>query len=158
MANTGAVRAVESKTMSGVAMQTEFVQLASKLSEKADSLELTEEHIWRLISEYMGYPYEANIDYPHQYNIRDNNADLEFLMKARASGVTNPEFQEEINKRIVELVVDDPQKLNEIYQSMDEPEFEVHEMMNANTGEIITVTTQAQHLELTARGFVHTNG
>ena len=158
MANTGAVRAVESKTMSGVAMQTEFVQLASKLSEKADSLELTEEHIWRLISEYMGYPYEANIDYPHQYNIRDNNADLEFLMKAKAAGVVNEDFQKEINKRVVELVVDDPQKLNEIYQNMDEPEFVVHEMMNPATGEIITVTTQAQHLELTARGFVHTNG
>lgn len=158
MANTGAVRAVESKTMSGVAMQTEFVQLASKLSEKADSLELTEEHIWRLISEYMGYAYEAHIDYPHQYNIRDNNADLEFFMKAKVAGVQNEDFQKEINKRIVELVVEDPQRLNEIYQAMDEPEFEVHEMMNPNTGEIITVTQQSQHLELTARGFVHTNG
>jgi len=154
MANTGAVRAVESKTMSGVAMQTEFVQLASKLAEKADSLELTEEHIWRLISEYMGYPYEANIDYPHQYNIRDNNADLEFLMKARAAGVTNSEFQEEINKRIVELVVDDPQKLNEIYQSMEETDFEIHDMINSQTGETVTVTSQSQHVDLIARGFV----
>lgn len=154
MANTGAIRATESKTMSGVAMQTEFMMLASRLSEKADALELSEEHIWRLISTYMGVPYECNIDYPHQYNIRDNATDLDFLIKARASGVANEVFQGEINKQIVELVVDDPVLLNEIHQQMDEPAFVVHTMMNPQTGETVTVTSQAQHLELVARGFV----
>lgn len=155
MANTGAIRATESKTMSGVAMQTEFMMLASKLSEKADALELSEEHIWRLISEYMGQPYDCDIDYPHQYNIRDNASDLDFLIKARSSGVTNEGFHTEINKQIVELVVDDPLLLNQINQEMLAPTFVPHEMTNPATGETVTVTLEAQHLDLTARGFVH---
>ena len=155
MANTGAIRATESKTMSGVAMQTEFMMLASKLSEKADALELSEEHIWRLIAEYMGMPYDCVIEYPHQYNIRDESMDLDFLLKARSAGINNDQYLKEINRQIVELVVDDPIILNEIHQELDAEGFQVHEMSNPQTGETITVTSQAQHLELTARGFVH---
>ena len=155
MANTGAIRATESKTMSGVAMQTEFMMLASRLSEKADALELSEEHIWRLIAEYMGMPYDCVIDYPHQYNIRDESMDLDFLLKARSAGINNDQYLKEINRQIVELVVDDPIILNEIHQELDAAGFQVHEMSNPQTGETVTVTSQAQHLELTARGFVH---
>jgi len=155
MANTGAIRATESRTMSGVAMQTEFMMLASKLSEKADALELAEEQIWRLICSYSGLPYDCVIDYPHQYNIRDESTDLDFLLKARVSGVNNPTFQNEINRQLVELVVDDPVLLQKISTEMSEETFEIHEMTNPQTGETITVTSQAQHLELTARGFVH---
>ena len=155
MANTGAIRATESKTMSGVAMQTEFMMLASRLSEKADALELSEEHIWRLIAEYMGMPYDCVIDYPHQYNIRDESMDLDFLLKARSAGINNDQYLKEINRQIVELVVDDPIVLNEIHQELDAAGFQVHEMSNPQTGETVTVTSQAQHLELTARGFVH---
>ena len=155
MANTGAIRATETKTMSGVAMQTEFMMLAARLAEKADALELSEEHIWRWIYKYMGVEYDADIDYPHAYNIRDNSTDLDFLIKARSSGVNNPAFQEEINKQIVELVVQDSNLINEIHTAMAETGFVVHDMTNPTTGETVTVTSQSQHLELTARGFVH---
>lgn len=155
MANTGAIRATESKTMSGIAMQTEFMMLASRLSEKADALESAEENIWRLIHKYLGVPYNAKIDYPHQYNIRDTSTDLDFLIKARSSGVNNPQFQTEINKKIVELVVDDPILLNEIQQNIETPEFETHTMTNPVTGETVNVTSEAQHLDLVSRGFVH---
>jgi len=155
MANTGAIRATEAKTMSGIAMQTEFMMLAARLAEKADALELTEEHIWRWIYKYMGANYDATIDYPHAYNIRDNSTDLDFLIKARSSGVTNPVFQEEINKQIVELVVEDSNLINEIHNNMAEPQFETHTMTNPRSGETVEVTSQAQHLELVARGFVH---
>jgi len=52
MANTGAVRATESRTMSGVAMETEFQLLNARLSESADELELAEEQIWQFWFEY----------------------------------------------------------------------------------------------------------
>ena len=48
MANTGAVRATESRTLSGVAMETEFALLNARLSESADNLELAEEQMWKL--------------------------------------------------------------------------------------------------------------
>jgi len=154
MANTGAIRATDAKTMSGIAMQTEFMMLASRLAEKADALELSEEHIWRWIYKYMGVNYDAEIDYPHAYNIRDNSTDLDFLIKARSSGVTNPQFQAEINKQIVELVVEDSYLINEIHNSMEVEGFESHTMTNSRSGETVTVTSQSQHLNLIARGFV----
>jgi len=48
MANTGAVRAPERRTLSGVAMETEFALLNARLSESADNLELAEEQMWKL--------------------------------------------------------------------------------------------------------------
>jgi len=47
MANTGSIRATESRRMSGVAQQQEFELLNAKLSEKADNLQLAEESIWQ---------------------------------------------------------------------------------------------------------------
>ena len=54
MANTGAVRATESRSMSGVAMETEFQLLNARLAEKADNLELAEEQLWTLFAQYQG--------------------------------------------------------------------------------------------------------
>jgi hypothetical protein len=139
--------------MSGVAMQTEFMMLGAKLSEKADSMELAEEGVWRLICEYSNMPYDVYVEYPHQYNIRDNAADLDFLIKARASGVNNSAFQNEINRQIIELVVDDADTLSEIMEN--ENGFEPHVMTNPQTGEQVTVTSKSQHLDLVARGFTH---
>ena len=51
MANTGAIRATEARTMSGVAMQTEFQLLNARLSAKADSLGLAEEQIWSICAD-----------------------------------------------------------------------------------------------------------
>ena len=82
MANTGAVRATESRTMSGVAMQTEFSLLNARLSEKGDALELAEEQIWILWANYMGKVWEGEIEYPNSFNIRDSHGDLDLLLKA----------------------------------------------------------------------------
>ena len=46
MANMGGVRSTTTRTMSGVALQTEFQLLNARLSQKADLLELAEEQIW----------------------------------------------------------------------------------------------------------------
>ena len=101
IANTGAVRATEARTMSGVAMETEFQLLNAKLAEKADNLELAEEQIWRLFAVYTGFSWTGMIDYPGSFNIRDTGSEIEQLLKAK-SAATNPIVLEEIDAKILD--------------------------------------------------------
>ena len=101
MANTGAVRATESRSMSGVAMETEFQLLNARLSEKADNTELAEEQLWKLFAEYMGYEWTGSIDYPGSFNMRDTGREIEQLVKAR-SAATDPRVFALIDHHIVE--------------------------------------------------------
>lgn len=107
MANTGAVRATESRTMSGVAMETEFQLLNAKLSEKADNLELAEEQMWKFWCDYMGYTWDGEIDYPGSFNIRDTGSEIAQLQTAKNTA-TDPKVLKEIDKQILEWMdVDD---------------------------------------------------
>lgn len=106
LANTGSVRATASKTMSGIAMQTEFQLLNAKLAEKADNLELAEEQIWRLFAEYMGMSWDGEIDYEDNFSIQDEQQEYANLQTAK-SAATGPEALAAIDQRIVELVTDD---------------------------------------------------
>lgn len=107
MANTGGVRATESRTMSGVALETEFQLLNSKLSEKADALELAEEKLWNLFALYQGLAGEPEVEYPGSFNIRDNQGEMDQLVKAKNTG-TDPVVSEIVDARILELLGEDP--------------------------------------------------
>jgi hypothetical protein len=89
MANTGAVRATESRVMSGVAMETEFQLLNARLSEKADNLELAEEQMWSIFANYQGGVWDGSIDYPGSFSIRDIAKEFDQLQTAR-SAATDP--------------------------------------------------------------------
>ena len=155
IANTGAVRATESRQMSGYAIETEFQLLNSRLSQKANSIQLAEEHIWRLWAEYMGYTWEGNIKYPMSFNIRDHYNDLDYYMKALVAGVPSESFRREVYKNIADIVVGDADNFQTIVDEITKPEVEPHEMYNPQTGESINVTTTQQHLALQAQGFTH---
>lgn len=153
MANIGAVRAVESRQVSGVALETEFQLLNARLAEKADQMELAEEQIWRIWCAYQGYNYNFEIDYPGSFNIRDVSNEFEQLTKARAAG-TDPIISEIIDRKIIELLGEDPKMIPEMAEEMEE-EMEPHEMYNPATGEMRMAMTQQQHEELMAQGWVH---
>ena len=153
MASLGSMRATESTSMSGVAMQTEFQMLGSKLAEKAASLELAEENIWRLVCEYSNVEYDCFIEYADSFNIRDRDGDLEFLIKARTSGVQAEGFQNEISRQIVELVVKDDQTAMEIQGELQK--FEPHVMMDPDTREQVMANTYEEHLAYAEQGYVH---
>ena len=113
----GAVRATEKQAKSGIALQTEFQMLNTKLSEKADLLELAEEQLWKIWCLWQGKEWDGNVDYADSFDLRDYQSDLEFLQMARASGVQSGTFQRAIDKQIVALVVDDddlPQAYDEV--------------------------------------------
>lgn len=154
MASLGSMRENQSRTLSGISRQTEFQMLNAKLSGKADALELAEENIWRLICEYSNVEYDCSIEYADSFNLRDRDADLDFLIKARTSGVTTPGFQEEISRQIIELVVKDEYTTAEIMESMTD-EFQPHMMYDPQSGEGVRVTTEAEHLTLQSLGYTH---
>lgn len=144
MANTGAVRATESRTMSGVAMETEFQLLNARLSEKADNLELAEEQMWRIWAAYMGTTWEGTIDYPGSFNIRDTAKEIEQLKIAKDTA-TDPRVLAAIDHEIIEWLGEDADILlpemvtlatgetvpSDATEPFDEPE----ELFNPSTGE-----------------------
>ncbi len=101
------VRQTKSQIQSGIALQTEFENLNSTLSEKADLLENAEEHIWSLFAKWQGKVFDGEVDYPDSFNLRDYASDLQYLQQAKASGVRSSTFQKEIDKQIVDAVIDD---------------------------------------------------
>ena len=110
MANTGAVRATESRTMSGVAMETEFQLLNARLSEKADNLELAEEQIWELWFEYQGSQWMGAIYYPDNFNIRDEKGEIEQLQVAKNTA-TDPVVIRKIDEHILEWMGEEKELL-----------------------------------------------
>ena len=110
MANTGAVRATESRTMSGVAMETEFQLLNARLSESADELELAEEQIWQFWFEYQGQQWMGAIDYPGSFNIRDTGAEISQLQQAK-SAATDPAVLRKIDEHILDWMDEESEVL-----------------------------------------------
>jgi hypothetical protein len=110
MANTGAVRATESRTLSGVAMETEFSLLNARLSEKADNLELAEEQMWRIWCKYMNAYFEVEIDYPGSFNIRDTSKEIEQLRIAKDTA-TDPAVLRKIDEHILDWMDEEKEYL-----------------------------------------------
>lgn len=106
ISNTGGVRATETRTLSGVAMEVEFSLLNARLSEKADALELTEEQIWKMYGQYQGRVWEGEVEYPGSFNIRDTQREYQQLQMAK-SAATDPRVLQVIDHEIIELLGED---------------------------------------------------
>jgi len=157
MTHTSAIQATTGSPMSGVALQTERQLLNAKLSDMADTLKETEYQMWIIWLDWqaLGMPEDFHLEYPETFDMRDEHLELDFLMKARSSGVSNQMFQDEISKQVVALTVDDDALQSKIIADMDKGEFEPHEMTNPETGAVTVVTTEEQHLQLSALGYKH---
>ena len=82
MGNVGAVRATETREMSGIAIETEFTLLNARLSSIADNLELAEEQVWQIIYTYMGATWDGEIDYPDNFALKNTDHELAHLKTA----------------------------------------------------------------------------
>jgi hypothetical protein len=157
MANTGAVRATESRTLSGVAMETEFQLLNARLSEKADNIELAEEHLWTIWCRYMGYVWDGMVDYPGSFNMRDTSAEIDRLVKAK-SAVTDPRVLEVIDQKVLEVLGEDADMIREEVDPAEipaQPPFDVHVMIDPDTGTEYYARTEAEHLRYAELGYIH---
>ena len=107
IAHLGAIRETSAKTMSGISRSMEFEQLNAKLAEIADNLELSEEQIMRYFALYQGTAWDGIVEYPNTFNIRDENADLDFYLKAQAANVPSATYRYEVAEAIAKLVIGD---------------------------------------------------
>jgi hypothetical protein len=110
IAFTGGVRATGTRTMSGIAMETEFQLLNAKLAEKADNLELAEEQMWILFGLYQNRVWEGEVEYPSSFNIRDDQREFQQLTSAK-SAATDPVVLRIIDEQIVELLGEEKERL-----------------------------------------------
>ncbi len=158
MTHTSAIQATTGSPMSGVALQTERQMLNAKLSDMSDTLRETELQMWHIWLDWqaLNKPEDFHIEYPESFDMRDEHLELDFIMKARTSGVTNPQYQMELDRQIVALTVDDAEIQSNILNSMDSS-FEPHVMVSPD-GDAVTVNTLQQHNELTALGYTHVDG
>lgn len=143
MANTGGVRQTVSRTLSGVAMETEFQLLNARLSEMADNLELAEEQIWRWIAQYEGTSWDGNIEYPNNFNLKDKKDYLAKLQMAMGMAGNDPILQRIIEFKVRDIIIDDetPEKVQE-----DQVEQNAFILELAN-GMAIMETTDAAEVE-----------
>ena len=120
IAHTGAVRTTKTQVSSGIALQTEFEMLNARLSEKADNLQIAEEQLFRLYAQYQDATFDGEINYPDSFNIRDYAADLVYYQQAKAMNLESPTFAKEVDKEIARAVIDDDEKLNMIFDEIDQ--------------------------------------
>ena len=120
IAHTGAIRTTKQAVSSGIALQTEFELLNARLSEKADNLEIAEEQIFRLYAIFQDATFDGEINYPDSFNIRDYASDLVYYQQAKALNIGSPTFSKEVDKEIARAVVDDDEKLNDIFGEIDQ--------------------------------------
>jgi hypothetical protein len=163
MANTGAVRAVESRSISGVAMRTEFELLNSKLSEIADNLELAEEQMWQLYCMYQGTEWMGSVEYPDSFNIQDEGAEMAKLQTAKACA-TDPRVLTLIDHEVIELLGEDADLIMpETVQLQDgttvpydsaEPFEEPEEMYDPVTGEVAWAVNFQDKRQMMQAGWV----
>ena len=116
MAHLGSVRAVEQRQGSGIRLETEMLQLDSKLSEKSKHLQLAEEQIWRLFAQWQGIDWDGEVKYPTIFNIKDRNYEMDILKKAADSKPADPNIKQIIDQKFVEIIETDEDKLAELQQ------------------------------------------
>lgn len=124
MANTGAIRATESRTVSGVALETEFSLLNARLAEKATAMELVEEQIWRLYAEYENLTWDGIIEYPSHFNVRDAKNDLEFYKSAAEASVPSATYKKTVYKNIARLASEDEDTIAQMEAEIDSADVE----------------------------------
>ena len=63
--------------------------------------------------------FDGEINYPDSFNIRDYASDLMYFQQAKALDIGSSTFAKEVDKEIARAVVDDDEKLNEIFDEID---------------------------------------
>jgi hypothetical protein len=156
MTHTAAVQAVTGQPMSGVALKVEQNLLNARLADISDTIRETEIKMWRIWADWQALqlPEEFDIEYSESFDLQDEHARLEFLTKARASGVQNPLFQKEIDRQLIHMVVEDDEEANLMITEANEG-FKPHTMTNPQTGDVLVANTEEEHLALGDQGYVH---
>jgi hypothetical protein len=79
------------------------------------------------------------------------------LVKAK-SAATDPRVLEIVDQQLLEVLGEDPDMIRQEpnpAESPEQPPFDVHVMINPDTGEKFYARTEEEHLRYAAMGYVH---
>jgi hypothetical protein len=114
---------------SGIALQTEFEMLNTRLGDKAAKMEQAEWAIWSLFWSWSGLEADEdfNVEYQKSFDLRDEHADVALYSKALALGIESDTYKKQLYKQIAKVVIEDGDALDDIFKEIDEmsstPEF-----------------------------------
>ena len=121
MTHLEAVVGQRTYAQSGVALQTEFSMLNTRLGDKADSLERLEYKIWNLFQLWTGVQADDTflIQYKKKFDLRDENNDLANYQTVRDMGLPSETLKKELEKQIAMIVVKNGDVLETIVDEID---------------------------------------
>jgi len=152
MANMGGVRSTTTRTMSGVALQTEFQLLNARLSQKADLLELAEEQIWSIWAQWQNITFDGVVDYPDSFNIHDRENTITLLKQAKETQPANQELLKEIDVMLAKALITDEDVLERVIEGQEQREAD-SEMTHAP---LTSATQMLEHLrEMLSQGYTN---
>lgn len=124
MVHLQGVTAHNTVAKSGIALQTEFSMLNTRLGDKADSLERLEHKIWELFQVWTGVQADDDflVEYKKKFDLRDENNDLANYKTVREMGLPSETLNKELDKQIARIVVKDGDMLDEIVDEIDNAE------------------------------------
>ena len=116
-----AINTVSTVAKSGVALQTEFTMLNTRLGDKADSLERLENQIWELFQVWSDYEADDTflIEYKKKFDLRDEVTDLTNLNAVREMNIQSKTLNNEIEKQIAKIIIHNGDVLEDIVEEID---------------------------------------
>lgn len=124
MTHLEAVVGQKTVAKSGVALQTEFSMLNTRLGDKADSLERLEHKIWSMFQIWTGVQADEsfNVQYKKKFDLRDENNDLANYKLVREMNLPSDTLNKELDKQIAMIVVKSGDVLDTIMDEIDASE------------------------------------
>jgi len=121
MTHLEAVVGQKTVAKSGVALQTEFSMLNTRLGDKADSLERLEHKIWDLFQIWTGVKADDDflVEYKKKFDLRDENNDLANYKTVREMNLPSSTLNKELDKQIARIVVKNGDVLDDIVDEID---------------------------------------
>jgi len=121
MTHLEAVVGTKTVAKSGVALQTEFSMLNTRLGDKADSLERLEIKIWELFQIWSDYKADDTflIEYKKKFDLRDEVTDLTNLKAVRDMGISSDTLRKEIEKQIAKIIIHNGDVLEDIVEEIE---------------------------------------
>ena len=121
MTHLEAVMAEKTVAKSGVALQTEFAMLNTRLGDKADALEQFERKVWNLFQLWSGVTADESfvIEYKKKFDLRDENNDLANYKTVLEMSIPSSTLNNELFKQIAKIVLRDPQKMDDVMSEID---------------------------------------
>lgn len=158
------VRSKETRTVSGVALETEFQTLNAMLNNISSNLCDAECKMWEIFCLYQQYPMcEIEVKYPQSFDIKDDDRELDQLVKVK-SAATDMRVLQAVDMELLDYLDLDEDEImalnnpniinpNSLPSEEDYVLFEPCQMINQD-GNIVMANSPEEQLQYAQQGYV----